>query len=285
MVVKGPYEPQSLAGGEIGTYLQGKGFRTIPAYSDDLPPLVTQGDLIVEGSKAPARLAAGDAGTYLQGKGAGVLPAYESSMPPLTTEGDLIVQGAVNPTRLEAQIAGRVLTATGIGSIPFYTNLFNILTTQGDLWVRGATDPQRIAAGLLDTYFKGQGAGELPIYEKMTLRDTGIKIGTDYRDSSGVVPIAGVGFQPSLVIIIASDGTTENGNWSIGMDDKVNPSCLYNYDNGVGTSVVTMFSILIQRDAANKIRGNVTAFGPEGFTITWQLSGACDCNYKYLCLP
>ena len=160
-----------------------------------------------------------------------------------------------------------------------------ILTTIGDLFLRGTTDPERLAAGVLDTYLKGQGAGVKPIYEKMALRDTGVKIGTANRGTSGAEVVEGVGFKPSVIIFIATDFTSTNKNSSWGFDDGSNPHLFYMYSNDTNRIITNAASIYIYRDAENKISGVVSALGGDGFTITWTVTGDCDCSYLYLCLP
>lgn len=276
---------QRLPAGIAGTYLQGKGAVTLPKYEKTMPPLTTRGDLIVQGGALPERLAGGDTGFYLQSRGVGAIPIYKQTMPPLTSIGDLIEQGSTIPLRFPSGAAGSVLESTGVGNWLQWTALFSLLTTQGDLWVRGAADPQRIAAGLLDTYLKGQGAGELPIYEKMALRDTGVHIGNSTRDAAGDQAIAGVGFQPSIVIFLTTDHTTTNQNWSVGFDDGTVHQIMYRYENGTFVGEIDTASLRIFRAVTDLIYGSITTLGGDGFTITWSLIGACDCDFIYLCLP
>lgn len=268
-----------------GTYLQGKGAATLPAYEKTMPPLTTQGDLIVQGATLPQRFPGGGAGFYLQSQAAGEIPIYKQTMPPLTTPGDLIVQGAAVPERIALGLHGNVLMAWPGGSLPAWKDLFNLLTTEGDLWVRGATEAQRIAAGLLDTYFKGQGDGELPIYEKMTLRDTGVKIGVGTQNAGGDQPIAGVGFKPSVVIFFAVDGNAANMNHSWGFDDGTAHMCSCVRNDAVDNALETSTCMWIQRGGGDILRAYISALGSDGFTLTWTLSGTSVANFVYLCLP
>ncbi len=244
-----------------------------------------RGDLAVRGALVPERLPAGADKTYFQGKGAGVIPAYDVQMPPLLTHGDLLTQGATVPVRIGTSTYGGVLTTRGAGNTAFYFPLFQLLTTRGDLWVRGVTNPQRLAAGALDTYLKAQGAGLLPIYEKLHLKDTGVKVDSNTRSTSGNQSITGVGFKPSAVVFIASESNINNLNWSIGFcDNLLNAWSINQYDNG--TKIANNnFLAQIRIDVANYLRAVVDSMDSDGFTITWTLGGSCQAYFIYLCLP
>jgi len=254
-------------------------------YRSYINRLTTVGDILHWSGFYVDRLAAGAAGTYLQGKGAGVLPAYEQPMPPLTTKGDILYQGATVPERLAAAAAGLVLSAEGVAALPTYRDLFNLLTTKGDLWVQGVVNPERLGAGALDTYFKGQGAGVLPIYEKMHLKDTGIKIGSGTRNSSGAQVVSGVGFQPSVVLFFGLDTIAGDLNMSWGFDDGTVHMSIRLEQDGVAHDLNVGASIYIQLDVSNYIYGLISALGSDGFTITWTLNGTRACRYVYLALP
>ena len=250
-----------------------------------MPPLTTRGDLIVQGATLPERLPGGGAGFYLQSQGAGAIPIYKQTMPPLTTQGDLITQGATIPIRVGIGDTGRVLKSRGPGFSPQWSSLFNLLTTRGDLWAQGVTAPTRIAAGLLDTYFKGQGAGELPIYEKMTLRDTGVHLGYSTRNASGDQVIAGVGFQPSVVLFFAIDIDGAAINRSLGFDDSTTHLNIILYNDGAAQALSSTLSLRIDKGPGNTLRGYISSMGSDGFTINWVLTGTCECRFIYLALP
>jgi len=247
--------------------------------------LTTQGDLAVRGAALVERLAAGIAGTYFQGKGAGVLPAYESSMPPLAFTGDLLFQSSTGPARQSIATPGYVLGVHPTQGRPQWQSLFNLLTTQGDLWVRGAADPQRIAAGLLDTYFKGQGAGVLPIYEKMALRDTGVKIGTQSSEATENITVSGVGFMPSVVIFVFSDFAEGNVNFGVGYGSATQHYCLCIKDDGVALGYSTADEIYLRRSVGNTISGRISSFNADGFVIAMTEVGDAQVRFIYLCLP
>lgn len=164
----------------------------------------------------------------------------------------------------------------------------NPLATLGDFIVRGTSVPERLAAGVLDSYLKGQGAGTKPVYEKLALKDTGIKIGSNTRNTSGTQAITGVGFSPSVVIFVATQSGSSFRNWSVGFDKNGERGCLAQHGNGVTNTVGTSYSILIQKTGSppDFIRGYITAFGSDGFTITWDSFGTVPLvTFLYLCLP
>lgn len=203
----------------------------------------------------------------------------------LTTQGDLVVRGAALVERLAAAATGKVLTAQGVGAKPIYKALYDLLTTQGDLWVRGATDPQRLAGGVLKTYLKGMGAGVLPAYGKVSLGDTGVKLGWKSRSSSGDQLVAGIGFQPSAIIFFAYDSTGTNLNLCWGLYANAVNHCMFFYDSLANSFGSTTKCIRIRRDAGNILEGNVSAVAASSFTITWTETGSVALNYYYLCLP
>lgn len=285
LLVQGTANPERLAAGIAGTYLQGKGAATKPAYEKTMPPLTTQGDLIVQGAALPERLAASTDGAVLSSFGAGIGIGYRSLFNLLTTEGDIWVRGAAVTERFPTDIWGKVLMSVGPGSKPVWRSLIEVALTTGDLWVRGAAVTEALAAGALDTYLKAQGAGVVPIYEKMHLKDTGIKIGNGSRNASGAQVIAGVGFQPSTVLFIACDDTFTRFNMSWGFDDGTVHASLVVYNDGVNQSILSTHSIEIRVDGDNHIDAVITALGSDGFTITWDLTGACICDFMYLALP
>lgn len=183
----------------------------------------------------------------------------------------------------------------------------SILTTLGDLAVRGAVIPERLAAGADGTFLKGKGAGVLPAYglldglskyylkgqgigtesffAKLALSDTGTFIGKGVLSASGSYVVSGVGFEPSIVILIASDDTGSNLNWSLGFDNGTLHANIHIYDNGAGQDTDENYSIMVRRDASNLILSAISAKGSDGFTLTSTETGACLLNFLYLCLP
>ena len=285
LVVRGAAVPERKASGAWGKVLTSIGAGGIPTWFDLYSQLLNTGDMLINSGGAFIKIAAGAVGTYLQGKGAGVLPAYEQSMPPLTTQGDLLFQGATVPERVPLGTHGQVLRSRATPTKPEFVDLFNLLTTRGDLWVRGGADPQRIAAGLLDTYFKGQGAGNLPIYEKMTLRDTGVAMGTFTRSTAGDLVITGVGFLPSVIIILAIDATPGKMNWSVGFSIASTAGVIASRDDGTVMQLTVDTVFYVERAGANRLSGVVSALDSDGFTITFTLLGAVSASATWLAIP
>lgn len=160
----------------------------------------------------------------------------------------------------------------------------SLLTTIGDLVSGDPVDHDRIAAGALDTYLKAQGVGVKSVYEQLALSDTGVFIGNTMRNSAGPQIITGIGFQPSVIIIFACDGTSTNQNHSWGFGNIANSFCIYLADDASLSNPQSTI-VYIRRDGSNRITGVISAFGVDGFTITWTLLGTCSCDYVYLCLP
>jgi len=139
--------------------------------------------------------------------------------------------------------------------------------------------------GALDTYFKGQGAEELPIFEKLTLRDTGIKIGHNLRDSAGDQIIIGVGFRPSVNIFLSTDDTSIDKCFSVGFDDGTVHYCIHFIETGDEIARDLSRSIHNRKNIGNTMRGIISAFSDDGFTITWDLTGTRTTRFIYLCFP
>ncbi len=117
------------------------------------------------------------------------------------------------------------------------------------------------------------------------LRDTGIHIGNDTRNASGNQVITGVGFLPSVIIFLAVDDTGANMNWSAGFNYASGASCINARSGGTVIQVSTTRSMYIYRGAGNRIDAFVSAFGADGFTLDWALTGACVVDFVYLALP
>ncbi len=285
LIVRGVAIPERLVAAAAGTYLQGKGAATKPAYEATMPPLTTQGDIIQQGAVNPERLAPIATGAVLTTRGVGTLLHYTNLFNLLTTNGDIWVRGAANPERLAAGALGTYLQGKGAATKPAYEQTLPPLTTQGDIISQGAAVPERLIAGLLDTYLKGQGAGAKPIYEKLSLIDTGIAIGNDVRSTAGVQIITGVGFKPSVVIFLACDVLTGLRNWSVGYDNLSARGCLCTYDDSVSQDTTIVDSLYVRRSAAANLVGHITSLQSDGFTITWTLMAACSLKFTYLALP
>ena len=140
----------------------------------------------------------------------------------------------------------------------------------------------KIARSTLDTYLKAQGAAD-PIFEKLALRDTGIKIGSNAVVASGDKAHTDLGFQPSVVIFLFH--ATAIDTWSVGFDDGTVAYSIYRDANANVTSYDVTYSLHVHTDNSNKLEGNITALSGSGFTITFVETGTVAGRYMYLALP
>lgn len=164
------------------------------------------------------------------------------------------------------------------------TDIFHLRTIGGiDKKITGVN--LLLADGLLDTYFKGQGIGIKPIYEKLTLRDTGVKLGNNIRSTIGDQVIEGVGFLSAVIIIIAADGDSLEANMSIGISTSIDQDVIAIAKDGTGSYFNNGKCVFIQKDVSNFIIGVISTVSNDGFTITWTLTGARSVKFAYLCLP
>ena len=121
--------------------------------------------------------------------------------------------------------------------------------------------------------------------EKPRLRNTGIKIGSFDRSTSGNQVITGVGFQPSVIIFGVADATATNANLSVGFADSTTSVCVYINDDGTAGGRQTTYSIYIRRDGSNVLQGSISAISADGFTIAWLTAGTVSLSGLYLALP
>ncbi len=181
----------------------------------------------------------------------------------LTTEGDMVVRRAVNIERLGRVASSAVLRSSIVADYPNWTTL----------------------EGILNSYAKGTGAGSFPLFSALALRDTGIHIGTGTRNAAGDQVIAGVGFESSVIIFLATDNTGANMNWSIGFDNGTIHRVLFQGTNGTVITINSSYSMYIDRGGGNRLMADISVIGADGFTLTWVLFGACAVDFIYLCLP
>jgi len=112
----------------------------------------------------------------------------------------------------------------------------------------------------------------------------GIRIGGGTRDAGGAQAITGVGFTPSLVIIIAYATGGVNQILSIGMDDATTRWVVALQGQSVNVTSATAYSVYCYIDTSNYLRGSITSMDADGFTITWLLTGACSVTFKYIAI-
>lgn len=117
------------------------------------------------------------------------------------------------------------------------------------------------------------------------------KIGTLTRvmnTASGAVAYTGVGFLPSKVIFFAGFSATGWNAMSWGLDDgTLHKAISYNATaSGVAFNTASAISLNDAAGATAQI-GSISAFGADGFTVTWTLVGAGDAgtaNVVYLAI-
>lgn len=103
----------------------------------------------------------------------------------------------------------------------------------------------------------------------------GYKIGNftyDISTASGTQAVTGVGFRPRMVIFTSNlaGGTV----WSVGLDDGTNTVVTLGGVSGGSIPAATSFSIVVGVDTGNFQDGKISAFGSDGFTVTWTKVGA-----------
>ncbi len=164
------------------------------------------------------------------------------------------------------------------------TDIFHLRTTGGI--DKKITFANLLGFGALNTYFKGQGAGIKSIYEKLTLRDTGVKIGTFTLDGSGTANITGVGFRPAILIFFCSLEITEAQLASWGFDDGGTHYCIYKSNNPDFFLPSIELSIYIYLSGTNSLEGYISSIDVDGFTIEHtELGSIPRIRIIYLALP
>ena len=105
---------------------------------------------------------------------------------------------------------------------------------------------------------------------------TQFKVGSFTRDIStatGTQAVTGVGFQPRLIVFLnAGSGGTK---MSIGFDDGTSHQCLYQQSIGSSFLIQGSYSIVMDQVSGSvNYLGLVSAFGADGFTVSWTKTGA-----------
>ncbi len=102
----------------------------------------------------------------------------------------------------------------------------------------------------------------------------GYKIGNFTRDLSvvsGTQAVTGVGFTPRFVIFTSNLGG--GVIWSVGFDNNSSTVMTIGDNSGGSLPSVTAASIAVGVDSSNFQSGKLSAFGGDGFTITWTKVG------------
>jgi len=111
-----------------------------------------------------------------------------------------------------------------------------------------------------------------------------IKIGGGVRDVAGDQAITGVGFAPKVLILIATGTGGTNQILSIGFDDGIEHRCHFLRGDQVNADYAFIKSICAWKDASNYIRAIVKSMDADGFTLTWDLTGAMTCVFTYVAM-
>jgi len=178
---------------------------------------------------------------------------------------------------LDSYILKTVLTANTIlgatvDSTPDNLTISDILdfigsTAEGDTIYRGASTWDRLAKGSANQKKFMNAAGTAPEWA------SGLKIGTFTRSmtaAGGDVSITGVGFKPSVVILLSCLALT---SMSIGFDDATNHHCILNYASG-NNQYYTTKSIMLRYSIGNYQSSLLKSLDSDGFTITWAKTGS-----------
>lgn len=181
-------------------------------------------------------------------------------------------------------------------------NLRNLLgptsRTIGDIITKTSAGAMGvIAAAVAGNYFKSVGAATLPVWGKLSLSDTGTKIGFVSTTSSGGAPVVvtGIGFKPSVVIFLSTVVDDDYASFTIGLDNgtsrayagfwMVESSFSEGYTTRVNVVYDDDYSIYGVIDGASAVRGYISSMGSDGFTITKASSPVTGPNVLYLALP
>ena len=152
----------------------------------------------------------------------------------------------------------------------------------GDMYYRASGVLARLAKGTANFKMFMNAAGTAPQWA------SGSKLGTFTRDVatvSGDVSYTGVGFKPSVVILMSTIDATSRV--SIGLDDGTTHYCVYGYYTSAGEwRMSAADSIRTYLDESNYHTGKVKTMDADGFTVTWTKTGILTGNLvtSYLAL-
>lgn len=211
------------------------------------------------------------------------------TLPSATAENDFIsadgsfnwVKRSLGDTQtilgLDSYILKTVLTANTImgatvDSTPDNLTISNILdfigsTAEGDTIYRGPSIWDRLAKGSANQKKFMNAAGTAPEWA------SGLKIGTFTRSMTtvgGDVSITGVGFKPSIVILLSCLSST---SMTIGFDDATTHLCIINCNSG-SNYYYTYASIMLWYAVSNYQSSILKSLDSDGFTLTWTKTGS-----------
>ena len=97
--------------------------------------------------------------------------------------------------------------------------------------------------------------------------------------------LSGVGFRPSVVIILATMNATSKKGMSQGFGYASVNHCVAQLADGTNYHS-SSYCVYVEDTSANDWAGAITNIGADGFTITWTMTGLPGSVYfTYLCLP
>lgn len=114
-------------------------------------------------------------------------------------------------------------------------------------------------------------------------------IGNTTHDISvaGTQAITGVGFQPSLVILLMASNAGSTVVTSAGYDNGTQNAVIYNTGGATASTWAVSFasSMVAVVSSGNQNAAAITAFGASGFTLTWTKTGTPTGTvaFSYLC--
>lgn len=138
-----------------------------------------------------------------------------------------------------------------------------------------------IAAAAVGNYFKSAGAATLPIWGKLALRDTGVDVRA-VTVTGATTAVTGLGFSPSLVIVIAINSPTGSlSSFSIGFDNGTQRVEIHQV-HGESTWYSGNNAFMIYDGSYNTVTGTF-AMDVGGYTIT--ATGTPDALLLCVALP
>ena len=141
-----------------------------------------------------------------------------------------------------------------------------------------STNPVAIATGNSGQYLKSAGSGQPPVFAALPA-GVSVHVGAFTRDSAAAtasVAYTGVGFQPKAIMFISHIENADQISW--GFDDGTTAN--NKYDNSGGSddtwASAGSKSIMARESSGNYQTGGVSAFGADGFTISWVKAGSAS---------
>ena len=108
--------------------------------------------------------------------------------------------------------------------------------------------------------------------------------GTIERSAGGDEIIAAPGFEPAIVFFFAVGSLVVGDIWSNGVDNGTFHRCIRSRITQGDVVREDALSIYILDSAGNELTGYISAVSAQGFTITWELMGACTARVVYVAM-